>query len=310
MPTEPPSPNLSERFSRGISLLAWAYNEELFVEGFLARATALLESVATDYEIVMVNDGSTDKTGQLADDWARRNHRIRVVHHARNLNVGLACRTAVASAQKEYLFWQTVDWSYDLTHLRTFLELLSYYDVVQGVRPVPIRLLSYIPVIRSVYRVHSRSDNLFKAIVSLTNYYILRVLFGVPFDDFQNVTIYPTKLIQALPVKGRSSFINPEFLIRSYADGHRFIEVPIGFIKRSAGQAKGTRLRAILRSLGDITRNWLTWGLRLRLARGGKARGRIDRVSSPFNLPEPVLHICVPLFIEFRRKTRLESGGG
>jgi glycosyltransferase involved in cell wall biosynthesis len=297
------SPQGGAKFPHGISLLAWGYNEEILIDDFFTRAQSLMEGVAADYEIVFVNDGSTDRTGELADAHARRNPRIRVIHHARNLNVGLACRTAVANARKDHLLWQTVDWSYDLTHLDIFLALLEYYDVVQGVRPVPIRLLSYIPVIRSIYRVRTRSDNFRKAIVSLGNYYLLRILFGAPFQDFQNVTIYSAKLVQGFKMRGKTSFVNPEFLIRSYVAGNRFIEVPIPFIRRSHGKAKGTKLRTILRSVVDIATNWLVWGLWLRLTGiMGRSDSRIDRVSMPFALSEPVLRLCVPLFAEFARK--------
>ena len=296
-------PPPSDKFSQSVSLLAWAYNEEKSIETFLARAVALMERVASEFEIVVVNDGSVDRTAELADACAQRDRRIRVIHHPRNLGIGHACRTAVSNATKEYLLWQTVDWSYDLTNLRIFLELLRHYDVVQGIRPVPVRLLSYVPVVRSIYRVHTRSDDIRKAIVSLANYYVLRILFGVHFHDFQNVTLYPTKLVQGFPMRARSSFVNPEFLIRSYAAGCRFIEVPIPFIKRSVGEPKGTKLSNILRSIADISKNWLQWGLRLRLSNGLAARGHIDRVSAPFNLSEPVLHLCVPLFKEFRHKT-------
>jgi hypothetical protein len=64
---------------------------------------------------------------------------------------------------------------------------------VIGVRPVPIRLLAYIPVVRSIYRVRTRSDNFARAMVSLANYYVLRILFGMKVHDFQNIQFHRTK---------------------------------------------------------------------------------------------------------------------
>ena len=218
---------LTDKFDRSVSMLAWGYNEEELVEDFLDRAFALLEKTVTDYELVFVDDCSTDGTGRIVADYARREPRLRVITHETNLNVGFACRRAVAEARKDFLFWQTVDWSYDLTYLRVFLELLKHFDVVQGIRPAPERLLSHIPVIRSIYRIKSRSDNLQKAVVSLSNYYLLRLLYGVKFHDFQNVTFYPAALVQSLTLVGKSSFINPELLLKTHARGARFLEVPI-----------------------------------------------------------------------------------
>jgi glycosyltransferase involved in cell wall biosynthesis len=290
-----------QKFERSVSLLAWGLNEEDLVEAFLDRAFALLEDCVIDYEIVFIDDGSTDRTPEILAEYAKKEPRLKIVRHDRNYNVGIACRTAIANASKDFLFWQTVDWSYDVRKLRIFLELLNHFDVVQGIRPVPIRLLSYIPVLRSIYRVGKRSDTFRKAVVSLGNYYLLRVLFGAKFHDFQNVTFYSTKFVQSLSIAARTSFVNPELLLKSYARGMRMIEVPIRFIPRTQGNAKGTKFKTILRSLLDTWRNWLAWGIgyRLDLKRHAEDR-RIWRVSEPFVLDREVLELVIPLFEDFR----------
>jgi glycosyltransferase involved in cell wall biosynthesis len=292
---------LTEKFDRSVSMLAWGYNEEELVEDFLDRAFALLENTVNDYELVFVNDASTDRTGQILADYAQKESRLRVITHETNLNVGFACRTAVAGARKEFLFWQTVDWSYDLTYLRIYLELLNYFDVVQGIRPAPERLLSHIPVIRSIYRIKSRSDTLRKAVISLSNYYLLRLLYGVKFHDFQNVTFYPAAMAQAVALFGKSSFVNPELLIKAHALGARFLEVPIGFIPRQKGEAKGTKWKTVVRSVRDVFGNWVKWGLKLRLEHRRLHRpDQIFRVSQPVYLDEEVLSIIIPLFKCYR----------
>lgn len=298
---------LEGKFDRSVSMLAWAYNEEELIATFLKRALALLDTTVDDWELIVVDDASTDRTPDIIANFAKREPRIRLVRHQRNLNVGWACRTAIAHAQKEFLFWETIDWSYDLTHLRIFLELLKYFDVVQGVRPVPEGIGSHIPFIRSFCRVKSRSDNLKSAVVSLGNYYHLRLLYGVPFHDFQNVTFYPTHLAKSLDIVGTSSFVNPEMLIKAYSKGARFIEVPIRFIKRTAGEAKGIKLKAVVRSVKDVWLNWFRWGLTLRLRRLSSPVGRIYRVAEPFCLDERVLALVLPLFKEFQRSVGRSS---
>ncbi len=290
---------LNEKFDRGVSMLAWGYNEELLVQDFLKSAIACLDAAAKDWEIVFVDDCSTDRTASIVQALAEQDNRIKLVRHERNLNVGLACRTAVKHATKDILFWQTVDWSYDISQLRIFLELTRYFDVVQGIRPVPIRLLSYIPILRSIYRVKRRSDNVSKAVISLSNYYLLRILFGVHFHDFQNVTFYPTKLAQSLDMTGRTSFVNPEFLLKSFYTGASFVEVPIRFIPRQQGVAKGTRPRTVIRSAIDTFRNWLAWGALARI-HGRNKNGTITRIAEPFSIDEAVLWLVIPLFRDFR----------
>src|SRR5215468_7901139 len=266
-------PFLKARFDRSASMLAWAYNEEALMHTFLKRALAALEESVSDYELILVDDGSTDRTNEIAQAHAKQNPHLRIITNERNLNIGPSFKRALASAQKEFVFWQTVDWSYDLTHLRIFLELLKHFDVVVGVRPVPIRLLSYVPVVRSIYRVRTRSDSFRKAIVSLGNYYLV-----------------------------------PEMMAKALARGCQFLEVPIPFIPRSAGEAKGTRIRSIFRSVRDIWGNWFRWGWRFRLSRRANPRRQIWRVSEPFFLEEEVLRLTVPLFKYFRyHRSRKES---
>lgn len=283
------------KFDRSVSLLAWAYNEEASIEGFLARAVETMERTVEDFEIVVVDDGSSDSTPEILAAEARRDPRIRVVTHPRNLNVGLACRTAIASARKDYLFWQTVDWSYDLSRLRSFLELLRHHNVVQGARWPAQGDGAEGPLLRRIGGIEGRSDNRQKAVVSLINYWVLRLLFGVRLGDFQNVTFYPTELIQSVPLQGRSSFINPECLLRVIARDARIIEVPIGFIQRQQGVAKGTKPSAIFKSLRDISIAWLTWGWRYRFTVAPRSDEQISRIRGAGELDREILRLGRPL---------------
>ena len=285
------------RSNRSVSLLTWGFNEELLVDEFFEKAINLLDDTVNEFEIIFVDDGSTDNTPLLLRTNAAKDSRIRIITNKENLNVGLSCRVAINAASKEILFWQTMDWSYDLTNLKIFLSLLDHYDVVQGIRPTPIRLLSYIPVIKSIYRIRTRSDSFYKAIISLVNYYLLRTLFGAPFQDFQNITFYRTALVQSLSVNAVTPFINPELLIRTYYQGCSLIEVPIPFIPRILGMSKGTKLPIVIKTLVDIIKNWLLWGWNIKAAGN---RNKIARVSQPFELPEKVLKLTIPLFSEFR----------
>src|SRR6516225_8543616 len=200
-----PAPATSDKLAHSVSLVCYGYNEEESIADFFARAVDLLQSVATDYEIVYIDDCSTDRTWQIAQRFARENSRIRISQNDRNRDIGFSFKHGVSLAQKEYLFWQTIDWSYDLSDLRIFLELLDHFGLVVGVRPVPIRLLAYIPIVRSIYRVRTRSDDFTRAIVSLANYYVLRLLFGLNVHDFQNIQFHRTKTLQSFELHGESS---------------------------------------------------------------------------------------------------------
>jgi hypothetical protein len=162
-----------------------------------------------------------------------------------------------------------------------------------------MRLLAYIPVVRSIYRVRTRSDDFLRAMVSLANYYVLRILFGLNVHDFQNIQFHRTKTLQSFDLRGESSFLGIEMMIRARSIGLDMIEVPIGFLPRTKGVSKGIRLRAIWKSCRDISRNWFAWGWRFRLERRG-SKGRIYRLLEPAFLDEKVIVLCAPLFKRFR----------
>lgn len=287
------------KVARSVSLVCYGYNEEELIGPFFQRAVELLDSFVSDYEIIYIDDCSTDDTWEIAQRFARNDSRIRVWRNDRNRNIGYSFKRGVSLAEKEYLFWQTIDWSYDLRNLGIFLALLDHFGVVIGVRPVPIRLLAYIPVVRSIYRVRTRSDNFTRAMVSLANYYVLRILFGLNVHDFQNIQFHRTKVLQSFELRGESSFLGIEMMIRACNCGLDLIEVPIRFIPREGGVSKGIRPAAIWKSCRDIGRNWLAWGWRVRREGWGNRR-RIYRLTEPAFLSDEVIVLCAPLFKQFR----------
>lgn len=268
---------------KSVSLLSWAYNEEASIGGFLERATQLMKETVEDYEIVIIDDGSTDRTYEIAASFQRDNPRIKIFQNECNLNVGISSQRAIQRASKKFLFWQTIDWCYDISELRTFLNYLDLYDIVQGVRrrPVPVKSRLLKPFaglmkLMGIKHLTKRSDTISKSIISVINYSLIRVLFRVPLSDFQNVTFYRSKWIQSIQYEAKSSFANPEGLIKSYWAGMSIKEVPISFLSRKAGDAKGTRPHAIWMAVTDIFRLWFKWILLGR--RGVIQKGKIGRL--------------------------------
>ncbi|NQV04847.1 MAG: glycosyltransferase [Candidatus Omnitrophica bacterium] len=257
---------MQNKFERSVSLICWAYNEEDSVQEYLVKATGLLDSAVEDYEIILIDDGSHDRTYEIASAFQKNNPRVEIFQNWKNMGVGISCQRAIKKASKEFLFWQTVDWCYDITDLRVFLEYLKKYDIVQGVRrrPVEVRVKLLKPVIGimklfGIKHLTKRSDTIPKAIVSIINYLLIRILFKIQLSDFQNVTFYPTSWIQSVRFETKSSFVSPEILIKAHWSGMSIKEVPINFIPRSQGIPKGTRLRSIVSSVRDIFKLWFRW---------------------------------------------------
>jgi len=273
------------KFDMSVSLLCWAYNEEDLLIEYLERAARLMDATVEDYEIILIEDGSTDRTYEIAAEFQKRNPMLKIFRNEMNLNVGISSQRAIQKASKEYLFWQTIDWSYDIANLRSFLEYLKTYDIVQGVRrkPVDVRIRFFKPFalmlkLFGIKHLTRRSDTVSKAIISVINYMLIRLLFRVPLSDFQNITFYPTKWIQSVKYEAKSSFANPEGLVKSYWNGKTIKEVPINFISRAKGEPKGTKPKAIINSVIDIFRLWFKW---IVLGKRGLIRkGRVYRLDA------------------------------
>jgi glycosyltransferase involved in cell wall biosynthesis len=244
-------------------MLGWALNEEESLTAYIDRAGELLASLTDDYELVLIDDRSTDRTWHIMLESQKTRPWLRAFRNERNRGSGYNAKRALGLATKDYVFWQTVDWSYDLTELAAALPLLREYDILQGVRGDAVTLGAIFA---------RRSDNAYKGLVSYVNYWLIRGLFRLPISDYQNVTVYPRELIQDVELETESSFTNAECLLKTWWRGATFQEVHVPFIKRERGTSTGTRPRAIFAAIRDILYWWIQWIVLGRRAHAGCGR--------------------------------------
>lgn len=253
-----------------LSMLGWALNEEESIGSYIERAEQCLDAVTDDYELILIDDGSTDRTWETAQGYQAARPWLRLFRNERNRGPGFNTKRAISLASKDYLFWQTVDWAYDIRELMASLRLLEKYDVLQGVR---------LDAVSPTGLMARRSDHFGKAIVSVTNYLLIKFLFRLPLRDYQNVTVYPRALIQSAHLETQSAFTNPECLLKVWWKGVSIKEIPVPFIKRERGSAKGTRPKAVLAAVRDVVSWWVQWILLRR--RPDHGRGRVVGWNEP-----------------------------
>lgn len=150
------SKNQNKSFS--LSLVSWALNEEENIGDFLDNAINFCKNISNDYEIIIIDDGSTDRTFEIGKRRSELNSKIRIYQNGKNLGVGSSLKRAIQLASKNYVIWQTQDWSYDLTWFEKNAALFGDYDIIHGVRKIDISLTD-------------RSDNKLKAIISFGNFF-------------------------------------------------------------------------------------------------------------------------------------------
>src|SRR6266403_1237063 len=117
-----------------LSVFFPAYNEEANIENSAGEAEIILKKLGIPYEIIIINDGSRDKTGAIADRLARENDCIRVVHHHPNRGYGAALWSGIQAARYRYVFFTDADLQFDLSELAILMHFVPEYKIVLGYR--------------------------------------------------------------------------------------------------------------------------------------------------------------------------------
>jgi len=101
-----------------LSVFFPAYNEQYNIVKLTKAIVSVLEEIGNEYEVIIVNDGSSDNTGEVAEELTRRYPRVRVIHHDKNRGYGAALKTGFTSAKNDYIFYTDGDHQFDVRDLK------------------------------------------------------------------------------------------------------------------------------------------------------------------------------------------------
>jgi glycosyltransferase involved in cell wall biosynthesis len=228
--------------------LTWffpAHNEEANLEPLVDEAMATLPTLAETWEIVVVDDGSRDRTAEIAERLAAAHpDLVRVVHHPANRGYGAALRSGFAAARYELVAFTDGDRQFrveDVGRLTARMAERDAPDVVVGYR---IRRAD--PLVRTVYARLYRLAN--------------RIFFGLRVRDVDCACkLFRREALDGLRVESGGAFFSAELLIKLRASGRRVVEVGVPHYPRTAGSPTGAKPSVVFRAMRDF------WALRLRL---------------------------------------------
>lgn len=227
-PHRPPLKPLS------LSIFFPCYNEEANVERVTLAALEAARRFADDYEVIIVNDGSRDRTGEIADRLAREQPHVRAVHNNPNLGYGGALQRGFREARMDWVFYTDGDGQFDFTEIEKLLPLLETHEIVSG------------------YRL-DRKDPLVRKLNAWCWTRLVNLLFGFGLRDVDCAfKIYPRSLFDRIAMESVGALIDTEILAKAHYLGYRIAQTGVHHYPRIAGSQTGANIKVIARAFREL----------------------------------------------------------
>jgi glycosyltransferase involved in cell wall biosynthesis len=217
-----------------ISVFFPCYNEEANVERTTMAAMEAVAKISDDFEVIIVNDGSKDKTGEIADRLAAKHERVRAVHNNPNLGYGGALQRGFRESTKAWVFYTDGDGQFDFAEIPQLLPLLERYDIA------------------SAYRL-DRKDSMIRKLNAFAWTTLVNTAFGLWLRDIDCAfKIFPRKLFDEIEMKSTGALIDTEILSRAKQAGYTIGQIGVHHYPRTAGEQTGANFRVIARAFKEL----------------------------------------------------------
>lgn len=229
---------------KSLSVFFPCFNEEGNIENTVKNAIKVLENLGLQYEITIVDDGSTDKTGQIADGLTKRNPKVKVIHHQKNLGYGEALKSGFYNAKYATIVYTDGDGQFDFSEVTKFLGQIEDNDLIIG------------------YRI-KRRDPFFRIVFKKGWKLSLLLFFGLTLKDVDcGFKMIKRKVLEKIPhlESTRGAMINAELAIKTKKYGFKVTQVGVNHYPRLSGKPTGANLNVIIKSFGDLLKLW--WALK------------------------------------------------
>ena len=227
--------------SFSISAVLPAYNEAAIIERTVRHVASVLAGLVSDFEVIVTNDGSRDKTGDILADLQAREPQLnlRIVTHERNRGYGVALASGFDAARKDLIFMTDGDKQFDVSELSGFIPAMdAQTDMVIGWR-------------------RKRADPLMRKLNALGWKTLVNGLFGYTARDVDCAfKLFRRRVWESMTVHARGATFSAEFLIKARRLGFRVKELPVGHFPRTAGSPTGARPEVIVRAFVELFHLW------------------------------------------------------
>lgn len=228
----------SDQATLSLSVCVPAYDEVDSLRGAVEDLMAHVAPVVSRLEIVIVDDGSQDGTGPLADRLASEFPAVRVLHHPRNLGFGLSYRTGLAAATGDWFTYFPAD------HENVAAELVQ---AITHVRP---------GLLVTTHHISTDPRPWSRRLLSRTYTHVVNLLSGLRLKYYNGLTFYPTESLRAIPLGANGFLMQAEAMVRLSRRGFRIVELEYPLGRRRTGRSAAVRLPALRQAARDCLRIW------------------------------------------------------
>jgi glycosyltransferase involved in cell wall biosynthesis len=223
----------------GLSVFFPAYNDSGTIASLVIAAVQTAGTLTPDFEVLVINDGSTDATAQVIDELARLYPQVRAIHHPQNRGYGGALRTGFSSATKDLVFYTDGDAQYDPREMtRLWEEMTPGVDLVNG------------------YKI-SRSDPLHRIVIGRVYHHTVKTLFGLKVRDVDcDFRLLRRSIFERVRLEKSSGVICLEMMKKITDAGFAIVEVPVHHYHRAYGKSQFFNFRRLVRTAADVFKLW------------------------------------------------------
>ncbi len=236
-----------------LSIVIPAFNEEPNVAAAVERVSATLQTLGLEYEIIVVNDGSRDRTGEVAKGLIGRVPHLKLVEHYPNRGYGGALKAGFANATKDLIAFIPSDNQFDFKEINLLLAKLNGAAIVTGYRA-------------------DRKDPFIRKLNAFGWNSVVRLLFGYLARDIDcGFKLFRREVLNHVTLYSNGAMIDTEFLAGAKARGYKIAEVPVTHLPRVAGNPTGANFKVIVRAFRDLFRFRLRLSHELRAEKAAAA---------------------------------------
>jgi glycosyltransferase involved in cell wall biosynthesis len=211
------------------------FNEAENIGQTIRRASSVAKELSADYEIVVVDDASTDGSGDVVDKMAAADAHVRSIRLKKNTKFGGALNEGLKAASKEVVIYTDSDFPAGEKDIKMALDMLENADVV------------------TAYSLVIKDASLKRIIMSKVYNFLIRLLFGLRLRDINSgLKIYRKKVLEGLDLRSRSPFIDVEIFVEAMKRGFRISQYGLIFELRTKGESNISRFSVVARTFRDM----------------------------------------------------------